>query len=151
MPPALLQELRNLDSSKKSLRSFGLVLGGVVTLVAGWLIWRSGSLEWSMDGRLRPSVLLGIVGIGVLAISVVLPQSLRPLYYVWMAIAFILGAVMTRVILTIVFVLLIIPTGLIMKILGRDALNRRIDASKSSYWISREDMDRTPERLEKYY
>ena len=151
MLDALLQELRALDSSRRSLRSFGFVVGGVATVVAGWLIWRSGSTEWSSNGALRPAVILGIIGFGLLALGVASPRLLRPLYFVWMALAFILGAVMTRVILTVVFVLLIVPIGLVMRLFGRDPLNRKIGGSMTSYWISREDMDRSPERLEKYY
>jgi Ca2+/Na+ antiporter len=151
MLQALFQELRGLDASRRSLRSFAFVVGGVASLLAVWLIWRSGSPELSENGRLRPSVILGIIGLALLAFGVASPQLLRPLYFVWMGLAFIMGSVMTRLILTLVFVLLVVPIGLVMKLVGRDPLNRRIDASKVSYWISREDMDRSPERLEKYY
>ena len=148
---ALLHDLRGLDASKRSLRSFGFVVGGVATVVAGWLIWRSGSPVWPWEGGLRPSVILGAIGLSLIAFGAVSPRLIRPVYFVWMALAFLLGAVMTRIILTIVYVTLIIPIGLVMKFFGRDPLNRRLDRSMTSYWISREDMDRSPERLEKYY
>ncbi|HUF10482.1 MAG TPA: SxtJ family membrane protein [Rhodothermales bacterium] len=150
MLQALLQDLRGLDASRRSLRSFGFVVGGVATVVAGWLIWRSGSTDWPKGG-LRPSFILAAIGLSLIALGAVSPRLLRPAYFVWMALAFLLGTVMTRIILTIVFVLLIIPIGLVMKLFGRDPLTRRLDRSMTSYWISREDMDRSPERLEKYY
>jgi len=42
---------------------------------------------------------------------------------------------MTRVILSLTFYLVLTPMGLIMKIFGRDPLNRRFDESAKSYWV----------------
>ncbi|MGA7304682.1 MAG: SxtJ family membrane protein [Rhodothermales bacterium] len=151
MLQALLQEVRSLDTSRKSLRSFGLLVGGLLTLLGCWLIWRSESLGLLLEGRLRPDAALVITGLALVVVGIASPLLLRPLYYIWMALAIALGAVMTRVVLSLVFVMLIVPIGLVMKLAGRDTLHRRHDASLRSYWISRNDMDRSPDRLEKYY
>lgn len=150
MAGPLLQELRSLDSSSRALRSFGLVVGGALFLLSVWLFWRSGTLDWSGIGTFRPATVLGTIGLAAIVLALIRPQPLRPFYYAWMGIALVLGLVMTRVILTIVFVVLIVPIGVVMRLAGRDPLGLRRDG-RTSYWMPRADMDRSPERLEKYY
>jgi hypothetical protein len=57
----------------------------------------------------------------------------------------------TWLLLTLVFVLAFIPYGMILRLLGKDPLERRIDRSRSSYWIAREERRPDPARLDKQY
>lgn len=138
-------EIRNIDTSRKALRSFGLLVGAVLLGIAGIVFWRSG---WLIG---PPVYWLGGIGSALVLLGAAIPNVLRPIYLVWMALAVILGYVMTRVILTFVYYLVITPTGLIMRALGRDPLNRDIDPSAPTYWITKEYVDDSPKRLEKYY
>ena len=54
-----------------------------------------------------------------------------------MGFALILGSIMTRVILSVLFYLVITPIGLISKLSGKDFLDLKFDKSVSSYWIPR--------------
>lgn len=80
-----------------------------------------------------------------------IPAVLKPIYSVWMALAVVLGFIMTRVILTIVFYLVVTPIGLIMRAVGRDPLDRKLDSNASSYWLEKTYRDESAARLEKYY
>ena len=62
-----------------------------------------------------------------------------------------LGWFMTRVILGLVFLLVFSPAGLIMRLLGRDPLKLRFDRRAASYWESRAEQDRSPERMERMF
>ncbi len=139
------QEIRELDVGKKHVRSFGYLVGGALMALALVGLWRRGGAA-----NVTVYALLGSGG-ALAALALAAPAALRPLYRVWMGLALVLGFVMTRVILTLVFFLVITPVGWIMRALGKDPLHRRSDRSAASYWIEKTPPDPSPKRLEKYY
>ena len=50
----------------------------------------------------------------------------------------ILGGIIAPIVMAFLFYLVVTPTGLIMKLLGKDLLNLKIYKAKKSYWIKRE-------------
>jgi large-conductance mechanosensitive channel len=54
-------------------------------------------------------------------------------YRVWMRIGHMIGSVISRIILGVVFFLVVTPLGLMMRATGKDPMNRRFDASLPSY------------------
>ncbi len=62
------------------------------------------------------------------------PYLLKPIYMIWMGLAFILGWINTRIILAVVFYLIFTPIGLAMRLFGVDLLDRRIEKGKQTYW-----------------
>jgi hypothetical protein len=54
-----------------------------------------------------------------------------------MTLAVLLGWLMTRIILTILFYLVVTPIGLLAKLSGKDFLNRKFNREAQSYWIPR--------------
>lgn len=141
----LWEEIRSLDTGVRTLRSFGLTVGAVLIGIALIVLWRR---DWTPEALV---MWLGGAGVGLVIGGLVVPAVLTPIYRMWMALALVLGFIMTYVVLTIVFYLLITPVGLVMRIFGRDPLNRSIDRSAPSYWIGKEYVDSSPSRLEKFY
>ena len=127
---------------RKELRTFGLSLGVVCLIWAAIFWWR---------GRTAPiPFFLGASPI-LLLLALAAPQALRPLHTVWMPVAKGLARAMTWLLLTGVFLLVFTPYGLIMRALGKDPLERKIDRKRASYWIIRHDGPFDPARLEKQY
>ncbi len=91
-----------------------------------------GVLAW----RHYPSILsysfMGVVTV-VLPLAVFVPILLRPVFKLWMKLAHAVGWFNTQVILTVVFIFIIIPTGLIMKLLRNDPMKRKMGAEET-YW-----------------
>ena len=147
MPPMLsiLDELKRLDKGPKALRSFGWVVGGVLLGIAAVVVWRNG---WTIS---PVATWLGGIGGALVVLGTLIPVVLRPVYMVWMGLALVLGFVMTRVVLTLVFYVVLTPTGLLLRAFGKDPMHRHPEPEAPSYWISRTDEDRPPERLERYY
>ena len=128
-----------LNASRKQLKSFGLWVGLVVAILGAWLLWQGHSFIWLTVGLLL--ILLGWI----------VPRWLKPLYIPWMGLAIVLGFVMTRVLLTVLFFLVITPVGLIMRWTGRDPLNRKPDPSVTSYWTPKPPHADLKKHLERFY
>ena len=139
------EEIRHIDLSDRSVRHFGWLMGVVAGIVASLILWKNG---WAIT----PAVLYVIgVGAGLAVISTILPRLIRPIYRLWMMLAVVLGFVMTRVILSVVFAALVTPIGLVMRLLGKDPLKKKPDSSADTYWIEREAGDPADERMRRYY
>lgn len=53
---------------------------------------------------------------------------------IWMSFAVVLGYIFTRIILTITYIIIFIPTGFLLKILKKDILDLHIIKNKDTYW-----------------
>jgi hypothetical protein len=122
------------------LRKFGLVMAVAFGLLGVVLLWRD-KAAWPY---------LCAIGGFFLIMGLAWPRGLTPIEWLWMKMAHILGQIMTRVILSLAFFLVITPIGLIMKLFGRDPLYRKFDPEASSYWTP-VDPDGPTSRPEKPY
>ena len=123
----LLSEIKNIKSGKAELRKFGITLGIVFGLLGGLFLWRD-----------KPCYFyLFLLSVFFLFFGLVLPAFLKPIHKIWMGLALVLGSIMTRVILSVLFYLVITPLGLISRLSGKDFLDLKFNKSASSYWIQR--------------
>jgi hypothetical protein len=111
--------------TKSELRKFGLTIGVAFAIFGGLLFWRDKPF-W---------IYLEFVAAAFILAALLVPGLLRPVERIWMKVAHILGIVMTHIILTLAYFLVITPIGLIMRLFGRDPMRRKFDRSASSYWI----------------
>jgi multisubunit Na+/H+ antiporter MnhG subunit len=72
-------------------------------------------------------------------------------YIAWMTMAFALGFVMSHVILTLFFFLIVTPISLFARLVGKDFLNRKLDPTATTYWIPRAAKPNAPESYERQY
>jgi len=93
------------------------------------------------------------IGAGVaLGLSRFIPPLFKSIYKLWLGFSVVLGYFISRIILTIVFFIVLTPMALIMRILGRDPMERKLDPAASSYWKRKEQPDDTSiERYEKQF
>ncbi|MFZ4765661.1 MAG: SxtJ family membrane protein [Roseimicrobium sp.] len=84
----------------------------------------------------QPSFYLQLGGIGAAVglVCLALPIIARPLYYVWYALAACIGIVMANLLFAILFYALFTPLGIVMRLLGRDALSLKFKRGTASYW-----------------
>jgi len=69
------------------------------------------------------------------------PKILTVPNRLWFKFGLLLGAIVAPVIMTILFIVTVVPTGLIMRCLGKDILGQKIDKSATSYWLERPKSD----------
>ena len=122
------EELQQLSTTRRDLRKFGLTVGGVFLLLGGLFLWRH-KPAWPYF--LTPGVVLVFFGL-------IAPRILKPVYILWMALAFSLGLVASTVVLTICYFLVITPLSLVGRLFGKDFLSEKIDRSAKSYWLPRD-------------
>ena len=130
------------EITTKDLRQFGLVLTGILGLfgLIHFLKGHTSAYPWFWG-----------IAIVVLLSSIVSPRILRPVYNVFIKIAHALGWFNTRLILIVVYYVLLTPIGLIMRVFGKDPLDKKIDKDVDSYWIDRSEIVVTKETLEKQF
>ena len=97
-------------------RSFGISVGTVLLLIAAFLAWR---------GRITGAPIAAGIGAVLLILGLTKPVLLKWPSAVWWKFAMVLGYVNARVILTIAFLIVLTPIGLIWRVIGRDPLKRR--------------------------
>ena len=126
----LIDEIKTLlkTSNNKEYRKFGITIGTVSILIAVLLLWR----------EIKGIEYLISIGLAFILLGLIIPYFLKPIYIVWMSFAVLLGYIMTRVILTLLFGLIFIPVGLIIRVIGKDLLKEKIDHEAKSYWIHRD-------------
>ena len=65
-------------------------------------------------------------------------KLLTPLNKLWFKFGMILGAIVTPIVMGLIFFLVVTPIGLIMRIMGKDLLNIKYDKKKNTYWINKD-------------
>jgi len=78
------------------------------------------------------------VAIALHLLNMTVPVIYRPIAIVWLGLSDVMGAVMSRVLLSIVFFLVVTPIGILRRLFGKDALKlRAFKASKNSVMLER--------------
>lgn len=138
----LLEEIKKIKSTPKELREFGFVVGGALLVISAISAWRHGWVwNWPLVGAGAALVVLGTI----------FPSILRPLQKVWMALALAMGWVMSRVILTLLFYVIVTPLALVLRAQGKHFLGRGADPQAASYWNLRGPERSDAKRCERQY
>ena len=118
-----------LDPSKKELKVFGAMLLAFAALVGG-LVW------WKFESQ-QTAQIIWAVGAVVTLVYFAVPPFRMPVYRGWMYAAYPIGWTVSHVLLGIIFYLVITPIGLIMRLLGYDPMQRKLDPNAATYWEPR--------------
>ena len=97
-------------------RSFGISVGAVLLGIAAFMVWR---------GRITAAEITGGIGALLLVFGLTYPPLLKYPSQAWWAMAGVLGYVNARIILTVAFLIVLTPMGLIWRLIGRDPLTRK--------------------------
>jgi hypothetical protein len=117
-------EIRHLKTDAKELRKFGITMAVVLGLLTALTAYRhSGSFPYLL------ALAVAFLGFGLLK-----PAWLKQIYLGWMTLAFVMGYIMTRVILTLLFFIVFVPIGLIARITSKDMLDEHYEPDAATYW-----------------
>jgi Saxitoxin biosynthesis operon protein SxtJ len=114
----------NWKPDRRELRNFGVAM-----IVGFGLLALAARFWWDAPTLALVFVIVGAVA-GLLGLSGTRAAML--VYLPWMAVAFVMGNIVSRVLVAAFFYLMITPMGLFMRVFGKDALQRK--NTRSSYW-----------------
>jgi hypothetical protein len=109
-------------------RSFGLVMAAALAAVTLLNAWHAGRL-WPWTG--------GLAGV-FLAAALFRPPVLHPLNLIWLKFGLLLHSVVNPVVMALIFYGAVLPTGLAMRMMGKDLLRLKRQPDAESYWIPRQ-------------
>ena len=107
-------------------RNFGIVFAIVFLIISLWPLLSQNEIRfWSL-----------IISIIFLSLGLINSKLLLPLNKIWFKFGIFLGNFIAPIVMGIIYFFVVTPTGLIMKMLGKDLLNLK-KSNKDSYWIKK--------------
>lgn len=114
---------------KKDLRTFAQIWSFIFCILAFLPIIRG-------EGEIRVWAIY--VAASFFVISFAFPKILTYFYIYWLKFGEIMGNIISKIILTVLFFIVFMPIGILFKILGKDLLSKKFDTNKETYWIERD-------------
>ena len=115
------------DPGRPSERSFGLVVGGALLVIAAWpALWGRPARWWAV-----------LVGGALVITALGHASALRPLNRAWTALGVALHHVVSPLVMGAIFFGVVSPIGLVLRLAGKDSLRLRWQPDAPTYWIPR--------------
>ena len=118
-----------MDNSKIKLgsnRSFGIVFFVFFLLISLWPLKNSGNLNFWLFSISIVFLILGIIN----------SKLLKPLNFIWFKFGLLLGSIISPIVMSIIFFLVVTPTSILIKLFNKDILNLKKN-KKKTYWIEK--------------
>lgn len=129
------------NQPQNSNQAFGLLWTSLFSLIFSWKLITSGEVNLIL---LSLAALLGII-------SFFIPLVLYPFNYIWNLIGLSLHKIINPIVMVLIFFLVLTPIALLMKLLGKDFLEKKWHPELQSYWINRDPRGPSPESLSKQF
>lgn len=122
-------------------RSVGIVLGIAFCVIGAWpLLSVAPPRDWA----------LAIAGT-LIALALIWPRALTPVAWLWLGLGRVLHVVVSPLIMGLVYCVAVIPTGLYVRLSGKDPLRLQFDPDAASYWIERDPPGPDPKSLSQQF
>jgi hypothetical protein len=108
-------------------RSFGLVMAAAFATMAIFNAWHAGRI-WPWTGGLASLFL---------AMAWLRPSMLHPLNLLWLRLGLLLHRIVNPVVMALMFYGTVLPTGIVMRLMGKDLLRLKRRPDAETYWIAR--------------
>ena len=136
----MFEELNSIKSSRKDLKNFGVTIGFILLMIGAFLFVRE-----------KDSFIYFLsIGSILIILGGITPVVLKPIYKIWMTFAVIIGWIMTRVILSVLFFSIITTIGVFTRLIGKDFLNLKLK-DQESYWNIRDNEHELNQDYEKQF
>ena len=109
-------------------RNFGLVFAVFFTIISLYPLWFGKNIHlWAC-----------VIAFIFFLFAIFLPKILTLPNKLWLKFGSVLSTIVSPIIMGVIFFLTVTPTGIIMRLLGKDLLKQRVKKSVQSYWIKRD-------------
>jgi len=122
-------------------RTFGLIFAGIFLLIALFPLLGSSEIRmWAL------------ITCGVFAtMAIAFPWMLTPLNRLWAKFGMLMHKITNPILMGLVFFIAVFPTGLIIRLLGKDPMRRKAKPDLESYWIQREQSELSAESFDQQF
>lgn len=127
-----MKNSNSTDFTASDGRRFAFPVGTAFLVLAGLFFWREHTLPFQITAGLGGT--LWVLG-------AVIPGMLGPVYNAWMGMALAISKVTTPIFLGIVYFIVLTPTGLIMRLVGRKPMNHPL--TDGGFWYTTEGRPKT--------
>ena len=122
-------------------RTFGLVFTAVFLIIGAFPLIDGGAPRlWSF----------GIAAV-ILIIALAVPRLLAPLNRAWMKFGLLLNSVVSPLVLGLLFYLVFLPVGALIRVMGKELLRLRLQPTAKSYWIERQPPGPAPDTMKNQF
>lgn len=129
------------STEHKDIRKFGVIALIFFGCLCGVGIWTGKGVPIYLFGT------LSLLGLGF----IVIPGPLRPVYGAWLKVAHFIGKMITVMVLTLAYYLVMTPSAFLKRIFGGAPLPVKPDKNADTYWVTREEKVQPRERFLKRY
>ena len=126
----------NTKPSDRQLRQFGLL--SILLLPA---------IAWVWGGSSSTILATALIGAGLGLLGILAPGALKPVFVGLVLISLPIGLIVGELILLMIFVGVFLPMALLFRIIGRDTLQRRMNARSETFWVPRS----APNNVRRYF
>jgi len=109
-------------------RSFGIVFAAVFAIISIW--------PWLFGGS--PRIWSAAVAVVIAIIAMVWPRLLSPFNQIWFRFGLVIHHIVNPIVMAVIYFVAVVPTGLALKLAGKDPLRLKREPDSASYWIVRE-------------
>ena len=110
-------------------RNFGIVFTIAFAVIAAFPLIHGGAIRlWAIS----------VSGVFLIA-TLLFPMVLRPLNRLWFKFGMLLGRIIAPIIMSFIFLIAVTPTALILRLFGKDPMNRKLSPTAVSYWRHRDE------------
>ena len=130
-----------MKADVKELRKFSITLFFALEILGLLVFWQRGAAGLVLCG----------IGLALLLCGLTRPALLANPYRGWMRLSLILGFLMTHLILSLMYYFVFTPTGVVMRMFGKDFLHKQFDKNATTYWIKKIQRVYAKDRYEKMF
>ena len=125
----MLEKNNTIGITQGTEKSFGIVFSIIFLIVSLYpLINSEGLRVWAL-----------VVSIIFFLLAFLAPKILVLPNKLWFKFGLLIGSIVAPIVITLVYFVTVVPTGLIMRLLGKDLLKQKLDKNAKSYWIERKE------------
>ncbi len=123
----MLEKNNNIDITQGTEKSFGIIFSIIFLIVSLYPLINSEGLRiWAL-----------VVSIIFFLLAFLAPKILVLPNKLWFKFGILLGSIIAPIVMAFVYFVTVLPTGLIMRLLGKDLLKQKLDKNAKSYWVKR--------------
>ncbi|MBI4767541.1 MAG: hypothetical protein HY787_23595 [Deltaproteobacteria bacterium] len=131
---------RKTEEKKSTERNFGIVMAMACALIGFLRFYRSGQ-----------GTLWFIAAVLFVLLAYFYEKALSPLNLLWQRLGQLLFYITNPIILAVIFMVLLLPLGLIFRLLGKDPLHLKKQKGQKSYWLKRNPPGPIPQTMKNQF